>query len=672
MFIAPIVFSLLGFIIAFFFGRRLGRFFTSVFTSFLLFISWIASIVLFYKIALLKINYYVTFYTLLNVEFLNVEIGFQLDTVTSVMLVVVTTVSFLTHLYSVEYMNEDPHQTRFMSYLSLFTFFMLILVTADNLLQLFVGWEGVGICSYLLISFWFTRIQANKSSIMAILTNKIGDLALMSAISIIIIIFKTINFSELFICIQIFYGPNIIYWIGILFIIAAVGKSAQVGLHIWLPEAMEGPTPVSSLIHAATMVTAGIFLIVRCSFIFEQIPEILSWISLIGSITAFMGASIGIFQNDLKKIIAYSTCSQLGYMFMACGYSNYNGSLFHLFNHAFFKALLFLTAGYIIHASANEQDMRRLGGLNKLLPFSYLMILIGSLSIMGFPFFSGFYSKEKILEIFYNKYYFHLTPLENFYFLNYFAHLLSMIAMIFTIVYSIKLIILTYFGTTNTWKTTLYAILRKNNYIYATHYASLFIITPLLALAYLSIWSGYLCNDMFIGPGTDFWNSSIAQTNISLTHLDHLIYYINYNNNNYYLFQFEFNTYIRRIPFVWTIYYISLIGMLYLYYKKFILNMIIGNTWIAQIHIILTEKYLFYNKLIIEPITYNLFKFAKTISYEFFDKGLIELIGPYGIVQTVRHISLNYHKYHTMYLNHYMHIMLIALLVAIQLVLIYT
>jgi NADH-ubiquinone oxidoreductase chain 5 len=340
-------------------------------------------------------------------------------------------------------MEEDPYNVRFMSYLSLFTFFMLILVTASNLIQLFIGWEGVGICSYLLINFWYTRIGANKSSIMAVFVNKIGDISLLFAFAIIFQVFKSFDFSIIFsltlLNLDDFYS-YLLFYICFLMLIGAVAKSAQVGLHFWLPEAMEGPTPVSSLIHAATMVTAGVFLIVRSSFLFEEVPLILVWIAFFGSFTTFFGSTVGLFQYDIKKIIAYSTCSQLGYMFLSCGLSSYYNGMFHLINHAFFKALLFLTAGYIIHALSNEQDLRKMGGLLKKLPLASIMILIGSISLMGFPYTSGFFSKEKIVELFYNK------IIYNFYFIQYlkffyFFQFLAMFAIIITISYSIKMYI---------------------------------------------------------------------------------------------------------------------------------------------------------------------------------------------------------------------------------------
>jgi len=344
-------------------------------------------------------------------DLLNIRWCFLFDSLTCVMLIVVTFISSLVHLYSTEYMEHDPHLPRFMSYLSLFTFFMLILITANNFLQMFVGWEGVGLSSYLLINFWFTRIQANKAAIKAMLVNRVGDFFILLAMFLIFFIFHSLDYEIVFSLVPLLkmsyftvldFQFSLIDLICLFLFFGAMGKSAQLGLHTWLPDAMEGPTPVSALIHAATMVTAGVFLIARCSFIFEYSPIVLNIIMFVGSSTAFFASTTGLFQNDMKKVIAYSTCSQLGYMIMSCGVSQYSIAIFHLVNHAFFKALLFLGAGIIIHALNGEQDIRRMGGLYKLLPLTYITMLIASFALSGFPFLAGFYSKEAILGSLYN------------------------------------------------------------------------------------------------------------------------------------------------------------------------------------------------------------------------------------------------------------------------------
>jgi NADH-quinone oxidoreductase subunit L len=331
------------------------------------------------------------------------------DSLSGVMLVVVSTISLLVHLYSFSYMATDPQQPRFLAYLGLFTAFMLVLVSAGNLLQLFIGWEGVGLCSYLLIGFWSSRLQANKAAIKALVLNKIGDCALLFSFGLIVYSAQTLCIPEVILYLpwQATAGVEITvggtHFLGVEVIcltlfLGAMAKSAQLGLHTWLPDAMEGPTPVSALIHAATMVTAGVFLVLRCAPLFESAPQTLMFVAFIGGLTALFGASVAAVQYDIKKVIAYSTCSQLGYMVFACGLANYSGALFHLSTHAFFKSLLFLGAGSVIHACADEQDLRRMGGLRHNLPFSCMIMWIGSLALAGFPFLSGFYSKDLIIE----------------------------------------------------------------------------------------------------------------------------------------------------------------------------------------------------------------------------------------------------------------------------------
>jgi len=390
-------------------------------------------------------------------------------------------------------MAYDPHLPRFLSYLSLFTFFMLILVTADNFVQMFVGWEGVGLCSYLLINFWFTRIQANKAAIKAMILNRIGDFGLVLGILIIFVEYKAVDYATVFAITPIFidklfnflnFDCDLISIICFFLFVGAVGKSAQLGLHTWLPDAMEGPTPVSALIHAATMVTAGVFLIARSSPLFEYTPSILGLVTILGACTAFFAATVGLLQNDLKRVIAYSTCSQLGYMVFACGLSNYSVGVFHLVNHAFFKALLFLGAGSIIHAVADEQDMRKMGGLKKLVPFTYSMMVIGSLALIGFPFLTGFYSKDVILEIAFGKY-----TLE-----GHFSYILGSVGAFLTAFYSTRLLYLTFLSSPN-----------GHRAVISTAYDSSYQITiSLFLLGIPSVLMGFYTKDMIIGFGSDF------------------------------------------------------------------------------------------------------------------------------------------------------------------------
>ncbi|HEY3638873.1 MAG TPA: NADH-quinone oxidoreductase subunit L, partial [Rhizomicrobium sp.] len=373
------------------------------------------------------------------------------DALTAVMLVVVTGVSALVHLYSIGYMHEDPHRPRFFAYLSFFTFSMLALVTANNFLQLFFGWEGVGLSSYLLIGFWYTRPSANAAAIKAFVVNRVGDFGFALGIFAVWSIFHTIDFDAVFSAAPAMAGKTFLFaghqldiltTICFLLFIGAMGKSAQIGLHVWLPDAMEGPTPVSALIHAATMVTAGVFLVCRCSPLFEHAPTALAFVTFIGATTAFFAATVGLFQNDIKRVIAYSTCSQLGYMFAAAGVSAYGVAMFHLFTHAFFKALLFLGAGSVIHAMHHEQDMRKMGGIAKMIPFTWAMMLIGNLALtgVGLPFIgigaSGFYSKDAII----NATWLAGTPIGTY------AFVLTLTSALLTSFYSWRQFLMTFHG----------------------------------------------------------------------------------------------------------------------------------------------------------------------------------------------------------------------------------
>lgn len=403
MYVLIILFPLLSSIFCGLFGRKLGYEGVKIFSCLSLFFTFIIAISCFMEVVQLESIIFINMWSWFDLGMLYNPMSLQFDLVVNSMLILVTGVSFFVHLFSTSYMNGDPHLPRFMSYLSLFTFFMIILVTSNNLVQLFIGWEGVGLCSYLLIGFWYTRIQANKSAIKAMVMNKIGDIGLLLAMVLIWIEVGTLDYNTIFSYCYLINENDNLNLISILLLIGVIGKSAQIGLHTWLPDAMEGPTPVSALIHAATMVTAGVFLIIRMSPFFENTPTILIVVVLVGSITAFFSSTIGLTQNDLKKVIAYSTCSQLGYMVMICGFSQYNTGLFHLVNHGFFKALLFLSAGSIIHALSDEQDFRKMGSMNNITPFTYSCIAIGSLSLMGLPFLTGFYSKDLIIEIIYGE-----------------------------------------------------------------------------------------------------------------------------------------------------------------------------------------------------------------------------------------------------------------------------
>ena len=473
MYILVLLIPLLSAMITGCLGRKIGSKGAGVLTSSCISLTVVISGWIFYETVLNGSPTYLKFWKWFDSELLVTDFGLQFDSLTSTMLILITSVSALVHIYSTGYMSDDPHIPRFMSYLSLFTFLMIVLVTSDNYVQLFIGWEGVGLCSYLLINFWLTRIKANKAAIKAMIVNRVGDIGLLLAMFLIIKEFGTLEYSILsgisgdgknltVICLLLFFG--------------AVGKSAQLGLHTWLPDAMEGPTPVSALIHAATMVTAGVFLIIRSGPLFESSSLVLTIVTFIGALTAFFAATIGVAQNDLKKVIAYSTCSQLGYMVMACGVSNYSASLFHLLNHGFFKALLFLSAGSVIHAVNGEQDIRKMGALIRSIPLTYAMILIGSLSLMGFPYLSGFYSKDLILELTYGKYYI------------VFAFWLGSLSALLTAFYSVRLIYLTFITNTNASK-MIFRVAQES---------SSSIIFPLLLLALGSIFVGYFTKEMVL------------------------------------------------------------------------------------------------------------------------------------------------------------------------------
>ena len=567
MYLSLVFSPLIGFVIALCFGRLLSPKGTAFITCTFMLISFVFSLIAFFEVGLSRCPVYIKLSPWIDSELFDSSWGFLFDSVTVCMCLLVSCVSSLVHLYSTGYMSHDPHQPRFMSYLSLFTFFMLMLVTADNFLQLFFGWEGVGLCSYLLINFWFTRIQANKSAIKAMVVNRIGDFGLALGIFSIFAFFRTIEYSVVFSLVPYIVGMKInifnfhidlITCIGVFLFIGAVGKSAQIGLHTWLPDAMEGPTPVSALIHAATMVTAGVFLIIRCSPLFEYSSNALSVIVCVGAMTAFFAATVGVFQNDMKKVIAYSTCSQLGYMVFACGLSNYSVGMFHVLNHAYFKALLFLSAGSVIHALSDEQDMRRMGGLIQVLPFTYIMIVIGSLALMGFPFLTGFYSKDVILEIAYSKYSF----------LGTFAHWLGIISASITSFYSFKLLYMTFVSSPNGFKHS----------FESAHDAPFAMGFPLFLLSLGSIFLGYITKDLFIGLGTPFWNNSIF---ILPDHIN--------------MIDAEFiPIHIKWLPFFVSIFGASLSVILYHVFAHLLFNITSKVTFFRKAYIFFNKKWFFY------------------------------------------------------------------------------
>jgi proton-translocating NADH-quinone oxidoreductase chain L len=507
-------------------------------------------------------------------------------------------------------MNSDPNLVRFMSLLSLFTFYMNILVCADNFLVLFFGWEGVGLCSFLLISFWYTRLLAVRAAIKAFIINKIGDSFFLLGLLIIFHIYRTLDFAIIFSLTPylvnkyfLFCGFNclIIDTICFFLFIGVMTKSAQLGLHTWLPDAMEGPTPVSALIHAATMVTAGVFLLIKFCFIFLFYPNMLCVITIIGALTAFFGATVGVVQYDIKKVIAYSTCSQLGYMIFACGTSNYTGALYHLGTHAFFKSLLFLSAGAIIYSFSNEQDIRRMGAFYYILPFTYTMFLIGTLALIGFPFLSGFYSKDVILEFSFVKY--TVSSL--------FSYWLGSISTIFTSFYSFRLLYFVFFGTYRGSKKAR-SLIKEIPYIMCI---------PLIFLSFGSIFLGYLLSDIFIGLGSCFFSDSIfiLNENQLMVETKFLPFYIKiiptvftfigffflfiliYTTNHFHILQDNQKLLLIKLP---------------LYFKTSrVIMLFLMNAWYFD---------MFYNFLF--------FKFINNTTNNIFyivDKGFLEVFGSY-------------------------------------------
>tara|TARA_B100001250_G_scaffold413796_1_gene449152 strand:- start:353 stop:2266 length:1914 start_codon:yes stop_codon:yes gene_type:complete len=491
---------LIASIISGFFGKLIGDKFSEILTSLFVSISAILSVFIFYKVLTVGYENNLIIATWLSSGSLDVNWSIKIDSLSSVMLLVVTSISALVHIYSIGYMSHDPHKPRFMAYLSLFTFSMLVLVTSDNFLQLFFGWEGVGLCSYFLIGFWYKKDSANSAAIKAFLVNRVGDFGFALGIFLIFYLFGTINYSEVFDLIPSIVNQelsflglkiNAVNLICLLLFIGAMGKSAQIFLHTWLPDAMEGPTPVSALIHAATMVTAGVFLVVRCSPIYEYSQFALSLITIIGMTTAIFAASVALVQNDIKKIIAYSTCSQLGYMFFAAGVGAYNVAMFHLFTHAFFKALLFLGSGSVIHSFKNEQDITNMGGVWKKLPYTYAFMIIGTLALTGFPFLSGYYSKDAIIEFAYLRG-------SN---LGYLAAFIGVFTAFLTSIYSWRLIFKTFHGNYN----------NKTQDIKSLHESPYAMLIPLLLLSIGAIAAGFLFKDLFIGheKSYEFWGESI-------------------------------------------------------------------------------------------------------------------------------------------------------------------
>ena len=624
--LALLFFPLASSIISGFFGKFIGDRKSEIITSLFVSLSAFMAMFLFYQVIANNYESNVVIATWINSGTLNVNWSIKVDALSSVMLVVVTLVSSLVHIYSIGYMSHDPHKPRFMAYLSLFTFAMLTLVTSDNFLQLFFGWEGVGLCSYFLIGFWFKKDSANAAAIKAFLVNRVGDFGFALGIFLIFYLFGTVNYIEVFQQIPtiidkelLFLGVHIkaIDLICILLFIGAMGKSAQIFLHTWLPDAMEGPTPVSALIHAATMVTAGVFLVVRCSPIFEYSPLTLNIITVVGMLTAFFAATVALVQTDIKKIIAYSTCSQLGYMFFAAGVGAYNVAMFHLFTHAFFKALLFLGSGSVIHSFKNEQDINQMGAVYKKLPYTWILMIIGTLALTGFPFLSGFYSKDAIIEFAYLK---GNTA-------GYYAASVGILTALLTSIYSWRLIFKTFHGTYN----------NKDLKIDEMHESPIIMLLPLVLLSFGAIFAGFLFKDLFIGHGETsiFWGESIKfLTPVSTEH-----------------------------PPLWIILITPILVLLsiplayYLFVKsKEIPNQLAESN--KPLYNFLVNKWYFdelYNFLFIKSSKKVGLFFWKVVDIKIIDK-----FGPDGISSLIKNLSLRASKFQSGYIYQYAFMILIG------------
>jgi NADH-quinone oxidoreductase subunit L len=569
-----------------------------------------ATLLLWYKTkGMIQLNIHVLDW--IDVGTLKAAWGIRIDPLVMVMLGVVNIISFLVHIYSLSYMEHDPSRPRFMAYLSFFTFMMLLLVTAPNMIQLFVGWEGVGLASYLLIGFWYERPKAASAAMKAFVVNRIGDAGLVLAMGGLFLLFGSLDFNTILTALPTTqlptlalagYAINPYELIGFCLLLGAMGKSAQFGLHVWLPDAMEGPTPVSALIHAATMVTAGIFLIVRFSPLYELAPiakETLLWV---GIITAFFAGTVALTQNDIKRVIAYSTCSQLGYMMTACGCGAYNAAIFHLSTHAFFKALLFLGAGSVIHAMSDEQDMQKMGGIARLIPKTYAFMWIGSLALAGIPFFAGFYSKDAILDALYNSHH----PV---------AYAVGILVVILTSFYSWRLLWLTFHGEPH-----------ANEHVMAhVHESNLLILVPLGLLSIGAIFSGMVGHALFINQIGFNWQNALVVLKEPANHLPFLI---------------------DHLPFIMAS--IGIAGTIYLYgIKPKLLDRLANQPFYSFSY----NKWLIdelYNKIINRP--------ALTLGnllWKTGDQNIIDRFGPNGVANACLALSHTNHHIQTGYIYHY-------------------
>jgi len=625
---------LLGSLVVGFFGKKLNLMLSHTLSCMMIIIPFFLSLY-FLKLTLSdSYNRVVPLFEWLRSGDLITEWSLRLDLLTSVMLVVVTSVSSLVHIYSIGYMSHDPHQTRFFAYLSFFTFAMLILVTSNNFLQLFFGWEGVGLASYLLIGFWHKKDSANSAAMKAFIVNRVGDFGFLIGLAILFFYTSSLDFDTIFSMndqlssntFSIFgMDFNVLNTVCFFLFMGAMGKSAQLFLHTWLPDAMEGPTPVSALIHAATMVTAGIFLVARCSPLFEMSPSILSFITYIGASTAFFAATVALVQNDIKRIVAYSTCSQLGYMFVALGSGAYQIAIFHLFTHAFFKALLFLGSGSVIHAVSDEQDIRKMGGLYKLIPFTWVVMLIGTLGLTGAPLLSGYYSKDGIIEAAF------VSQTEG----HFYAFYLLVFSALLTSFYSWRLIFLTFNGKSNI-STEIFSKIHESPKV---------MLFPLVALSILTVFSGIYFVDYFMSHDYQY----LWQTSIYLSENNHVIESIHYVPK-----------WVKYSPLVMMILGLITAIIFYLFYPK--IPKFLSIKFNPLYKFLLNKWY--FDELYELIFVRNVSRFGNFLS-NFGDKRVIDGFGPDGVSSRVMDIAKQVSRIQTGYIYHYAFAMLIGLMLFI-------
>ncbi len=627
-----LVFSpLLGAVIAGLFGRLIGDRASQLVTCGLMGVSALASIVA--LVGLGEEPFKVPLFTWMAVEGFIAEWSLRIDALSVVMMFVVSCISFLIHVYSIGYMAHDASIPRFFAYLSFFTFAMLMLVTSDNLLQLYFGWEGVGVASYLLIGFWYTRPSACAAAIKAFIVNRVGDFGLALGIAATWFVFDSIQYDVIFANTAKLADTELLVFgasfdtltlIGILLFIGAMGKSAQLGLHTWLPDAMEGPTPVSALIHAATMVTAGVFLVARFSPLYEFAPTALALVTFIGASTALFAATVGLVQNDIKRVIAYSTCSQLGYMFAAAGVGAYAAGIFHLYTHAFFKALLFLGAGSVIHAMSDEQDMRKMGGLWRKLPITYAVMWIGSLALVGFPGTAGFFSKDAIIEAAW------VSPNA----LSGYAFWLLLLAAVLTAFYSGRLMFLTFHGDSRASREV-----REH-----VHESPPVMTVPLLILAAGAVLAGWF-GLVMIAPEGEFWGGAIftAPINTVLEEIETVPAIVKYA---------PLGALILGLGLAW-LFYVAVPGLP---------DRIVAA--LRPVHTFLTHKWYFdelYDALFVRPAV----SLGRTL-WRGFDLGVIDRFGPDGVATVTLASARRAIRLQTGYVYHYAFAMLIGLVVLLS------